>query len=372
MFEEIIAHAQEGKSAAYWLMFAELALLALMFLLSYVIFSMLTARRQQSNAIRKIMVSVAEDHNLHDDVEQITQDDLGEIAIALNRTLAELRKDFAAIQQHASEIASASTETAATTEQTNVNIAAERDSVGASRKSAEALNSSIEEDIISIGKVNDTAGQARQIASDGAANVANAVSGIRTTATEVQNVGTIMSELNARVEDILGMVDVIRSVAEQTNLLALNAAIEAARAGEQGRGFAVVADEVRALAQRTQESTEQISKVVDELTSSSNRAIQSVEQGNLQATEAVTMAEQINQTLDSMVASMVTLDEVAKDVLSSAQSQQSAVAAMTDEMRNIDVMSEENANGAQHISAAASQLSNIADEMLRQTKRYQV
>lgn len=372
LFAEILVHAEEEIRAAWLVMLLELLLLISMLALAGAIYSLIKARRSQSTAIAKVMVAVAERRDLSEQVEIITQDDLGQVATALNTTLAELRKDFAAILQYSQEIASASTETAATTEQTNVNIANERESISACRKSTEELNSSIDDDLVNIDRVSRTASQARQTVSNGETTVATAVAGIKTTAEEVQKVGDIIAELDSRVDDILGMVDVIRSVADQTNLLALNAAIEAARAGEQGRGFAVVADEVRALAQRTQESTEQISNVVDELTTSSNRAIQSVEQGNMQATEAVSLAELINKTLSSVTENMVTLDEIAQLVSQSAQTQQSAVGQMTDEMRNIDVMSQENTTGVEHIATAANQLSSIANDMLQRVKRYAV
>jgi methyl-accepting chemotaxis protein len=104
--------------------------------------------------------------------------------------------------------------------------------------------------------------------------------GISKTALEVAQVGETITELNSRVHDILGMVNVIKLVADQTNLLALNAAIEAARAGEQDRGFAVVADEVHTLAERTQQSTQEISNVVGILKSSSQNAFPSIESAN--------------------------------------------------------------------------------------------
>jgi methyl-accepting chemotaxis protein len=372
LFEEILNHVHEQVSSATWLIILECLLMVGMVLLTWMNYSLVAARREQSQAIRDVMVEVSEQHDLSHEVAIITEDDLGQVARALNLTLAVLREDFRVLQQFAQDIDDASTSTAATTVQTESNIEAERESITANKEAAEALNSGIEDDIASIAQVSSTASEARHSAQEGAGTVASAVTGIKTTADEVKHVGSIIEELNSRVNDILGMVDVIKSVAEQTNLLALNAAIEAARAGEQGRGFAVVADEVRALAQRTQESTEQISNVVDELTASSAKAIQSVEQGNQRAGEAVDMAEQINQILSTVTSNMAALDDIAQVVAQSAQNQRSAVGQMTDEMRNIDLMSQQNTDGAHHIAAAANQLSGIATEMLNQVKRYKV
>jgi len=372
LFEEIIAHADSERASAIVLILLEILLLIGVVVLSVFIYMMLNNRKKQSLAIRDVMMSVSDDHDLTVETPIITQDDLGQIAIALNSTLATLRKDFGTLLEYATEIASASEQTASTTEQTSANLKDQRSSIADNRRFAEELDSSIASDIDSIGQVSTNASESRAAAEKGAQTVAEAVTGIKTTAQEVQNVGSIVSELNSRVNDILGMVDVIRSVAEQTNLLALNAAIEAARAGEQGRGFAVVADEVRALAQRTQESTEQISNIVDELTTSSSKALDSVTEGNKKASEAVEQAEQINAVLQNVNTSMVALDDIAKVVAQSAKTQQEAVTKMTGQMRAMDEISQENADGSNYIATAANQLSSIAAEMLMQINRFKV
>ena len=120
------------------------------------------------------------------------------------------------------------------------------------------------------------------------------------------------------------------------------------------------------------DSTEQIARVVDDLTDSTKKAINSVQQGNQKATEAVDLAEQINLILSNVTSSMSELDKVAKDVSDSAHSQLAGVVTMTDEVRNIDMMSQQNADGANHLAVASSQLSSIANEMLAQIQQYKV
>lgn len=372
LFDELFSHEADEINTATYIVILDTILQIFIIVLSVSIFLSLRRRSQQAIEIRRVMQAVEIDHDLSEQVKIITQDDLGDVANSLNTTVQRLRSDFNNFLKYAEEIAAASLESAATTQQTNVNIIEEKHSITHNLEASEELNKSIERDLVSIGKVHSTASSAKQSASEGEATVKQAVSGIKITADEVANVGQIMSVLNERVVEILGMVDVIRSVADQTNLLALNAAIEAARAGEQGRGFAVVADEVRALAKRTQDSTEEIARVVDDLTDSTKKAIHSVQQGNEKATEAVDSAEQINLILANVTANMSELDKVAQDVADSAQNQLAGVVAMTNEIRNIDTMSQQNADGANHLAAASSQLSSIANEMLTQIQQYKV
>lgn len=247
-----------------------------------------------------------------------------------------------------------------------------RDSIGRLVQVTRDLDQSINGDIQQISTAADMTYQVSEETQQSANAVGDAVVGINSTAAEMETVAQVIEELKTKVSDILSMVDIIRTVAEQTNLLALNAAIEAARAGEQGRGFSVVADEVRALAQRTQDSTEDIARVVDELIACSNRAFSAIEESNAKAGGAVELVDGINRVLSQVAGQMGDLNSSTKSISSSAYQQLKDVAEVNENMSKIDLTANEHVGGVETVAVVSQQLSSSAESMLSKIKRYKV
>ncbi|WP_038822391.1 methyl-accepting chemotaxis protein, partial [Pseudomonas syringae] len=190
--------------------------------------------------------------------------------------------------------------------------------------------------------------------------VKQTVSAINTMSTDVQKTATLIGELAGQSRDIGKVLDVIRGLAEQTNLLALNAAIEAARAGEAGRGFAVVADEVRALAHRTQQSTSEIERLVTNIQSGTERAVGSMRGNTELASETLGIAEGANDSLTAISTAVSEINDLNLVIASAAQQQAHVAREVDRNLVNIRDLSAQSSSGAQQTSSASRELSTLA------------
>ena len=217
----------------------------------------------------------------------------------------------------------------------------------------------------------DSAQNADQDVNAGMEIVSETVSSINSLAGEVERANVVIRTLQADSEEIGSVLDVIRGIAEQTNLLALNAAIEAARAGEQGRGFAVVADEVRTLASRTQESTAEIQKMIERLQSGANDAVDVMEESHIQARNSVDQASKTGDALQKITSAVNTINQMNLQI-SNAAEQQTAVAHEIDvSLNQINQASHEsviNAGEASQESEKLNQLASHLQELMLQFK----
>ena len=372
LFLQLDTHASEDYSAAFFTVIFDVVLLIVIVVLASATYFVLNLRKRQSTELQTKLQKIHCEHDLTLVCEQISQDDLGNVTQLVNDLITRFRNDLSTFLDNANEIASASQQSASSSTMTSENVAKQQASISSSLLLAESVDIGIREDMKSITQLTEYAQMSSAKVKDGEKTVESAVQGIHSTAAEVQKVGKTIEELNTKVADILNMVDVIRSVADQTNLLALNAAIEAARAGEQGRGFAVVADEVRALAKRTQESTEEIAKVVDDLNESSTKAFDSIASGEQTASNAVLSADEINRALVEVSQNMRELENLALNADQSAQQQGSSLEMLTQNIRSVDEASAENALSSEQVASAAYQLSCVAETMLNNIQKYKV
>lgn len=209
----------------------------------------------------------------------------------------------------------------------------------------------------------ESAHSADRESSSGRKVVGDTMAQIERLAQDIHGAAEVINELRQGTEDIGTVLDVIRGIAEQTNLLALNAAIEAARAGEQGRGFAVVADEVRTLASRTQSSTQEIQDMIERLQGGAREAVQRMEQGQKQAGEAVTRSEAASESLVAITDGVTEIRSKTDQIASATEEQGAANREIERNMENIAVVSRQAAAGSASIVGSIQELVDMAAKM---------
>ena len=226
------------------------------------------------------------------------------------------------------------------------------------------MSSSVQEVATSASDASDAALSASEQAGNGGKTVDNNIRVINSLAEQVGTASSVIEDLQTQSNNIGGVLDVIRGIAEQTNLLALNAAIEAARAGEQGRGFAVVADEVRTLAGRTQESTEEIQKMIEQLQSGSGNAVSVMMQCQEQASVAVKQTAEAGSALESINAAIGVITDMNMQIANAAKQQGDAAGEIEESIHNIVTVSEKTAEGTNVLEAANTDLRTVSTELL--------
>jgi len=242
-----------------------------------------------------------------------------------------------------------------------------------------SMAGAIEEITASIGHVADNsthayemALEAGQLSNEGAGAVQQAVGEMSKISESVGQSTQMIRDLDLKSKQISDIVNVIKEIADQTNLLALNAAIEAARAGEQGRGFAVVADEVRKLAERTTVSTQEIAKMIDSIQASTQSSVQGMELSSTQVQEGVQMAARSGESMTKIEASTRKVQDAVNEISSALREQSAASNQLAQEVERIAQMTEKNGHSAKGSSEAAAQLEAMAATLKASVDRFRV
>ncbi|VAW81752.1 Methyl-accepting chemotaxis sensor/transducer protein [hydrothermal vent metagenome] len=252
-------------------------------------------------------------------------DEVGAMTLAMKMQASELRAVVGRVSDSSQTLKVSAESLATSIEQTNIRVNEQRSQTDMVATAIHEMSATVQEVARNATYAADGTTEAEKAADEGKTVVDETIRSIRTVAAGVEQAAGVIDQLNSDAANIGTVVDVIRGIAEQTNLLALNAAIEAARAGEQGRGFAVVADEVRTLAQRTQQSTQEIQDMVEHLQSRVNEAVSTMEQGTKKTEASVQCATAAGQVLKDITQAISKISEMNTQIAAAAE-EQSAVA----------------------------------------------
>ena len=300
------------------------------------------------------------------------EDEAGRLLLAMSKMQDKLRDTLQRISGSATQLASAAEELNSVTDESARGLTQQNNEIEQAATAVNEMTSAVEEVARNAVSTSEASKNATTSAGDGRDLVQETVSAIERMSADVQSTATLIGDLANESRDIGKVLDVIRGLADQTNLLALNAAIEAARAGEAGRGFAVVADEVRALAHRTQQSTSEIERMIGSIQSGTEHAVDSMRNSTERAESTLNIARGAGLSLDTINSAIVEINE-RNLVIASAAEEQAQVAREVDRnLVNIRDLSVQSATGASQTSAASGELSRLAVDLNGMVGRFRL
>lgn len=299
--------------------------------------------------------------DLKQTIDVSSGDEIADVAQAYNKFLEKIRHIVVEIKSAALAVDQKAEGFSDINTRLKQNVSQQQEETQIIAAAINEMAASISEVAQNAGEASNDADQADKLADEGRRIVTNSAASVENLADEVRRAVETLSRLDEQSQQIESVLDVIKTIAEQTNLLALNAAIEAARAGEQGRGFAVVADEVRTLASRTQDSTQEIQSMIEALQEASKQAVGVMQGGDKQARETVDLVNEANEALKNITQSITNIAQRNAQIAAAAE-QQSSVAE--DVNRSIDSI----ASLARNTDSYAYETSKAGDELNHQAK----
>ena len=300
------------------------------------------------------------------------RDEMGQLQRAVQRMTVGLRELIGGISEGVTQIASAAEELSAVTEQTSAGVNSQKVETDQVATAMHEMAATVQEVARNAEEASEAAIAADQQAREGDKVVGEAIAQIEKLAMEVGNSTEAMSHLKRESDKIGSVLDVIKSVAQQTNLLALNAAIEAARAGEAGRGFAVVADEVRSLAQRTQQSTEEIEELIAGLQSGTLQVATSMDSSRSLTDSSVELTRRAGESLGNITRTVSTIQGMNQQIAAAAEQQSAVAEEINRSVLNVRDVSEQTSAASEETAASSIELARLGTHLQGLVGRFKV
>ncbi|KAB0564436.1 methyl-accepting chemotaxis protein [Pseudomonas palleroniana] len=352
----------------------QLLLLATVLALIFGIIAAMAITRQiviPLNQTLKVAERVASGDLSHN-LDSMRQDELGQLQRAMQSMTVGLRELIGGISDGVTQIASAAEQLSAVTEQTSAGVNSQKVETDQVATAMNEMAATVQEVARNAEEASEAAVAADQQAREGDKVVSEAIDQIERLATEVGHSTTAMGDLKRESDKIGSVLDVIKSVAQQTNLLALNAAIEAARAGEAGRGFAVVADEVRSLAQRTQKSTEEIEELIVGLQSGTQQVASILDNSRGLTDSSVELTRRAGSALASITRTVSTIQAMNSQIATAAEQQSAVAEEINRSVLNVRDVSEQTSSASEETATSSAELARLGIYLQTLVGRFRV
>jgi methyl-accepting chemotaxis protein len=330
--------------------------------------------------VRNISASI---HMLHETIVRVQssndltqravvsgKDEIAQIGEAFNLLMGSMQGIIRNVSESAERVRQSASQVAASTSHVSSGSQAQSEAAASIAATMEQMTVSIDQVAEHASEAHNSSLENGSLSSKGSEVILQVVNDMRRIADTVNQSSVIIQDLGKQSDEIYTIVQVIKDIADQTNLLALNAAIEAARAGEQGRGFAVVADEVRKLAERTSQSTRVIAEIVGKIQGGTKNAVSSMETGVSQVNQGVELAGQAGEAISQISSGAQKVSHAASDISAAIQEQSVASTDIAKNVERVAQMSDENHAAIQEVASAAHNLENLAEELESAVRKF--